>query len=207
MNTPGIYISLIKPLTDAILSFIVLLALSPLLLLISTCLLISGGGPVLFIQKRIGKNERPFLIYKFRTMPVKLDSFGKLLPDEERQSTFGNMLRFLHLDELPQFWNVIKGDISIIGPRPLLPEYLPYYSDNQKKRHNVKPGITGLSQIYGGNSLPWNQRLRLDSFYAENISFGLDMLVFAKSLVYIFKGKQGKQIFSKSFIDSKKGLN
>ena len=196
------YKAILKPLLDFLIALVCLVILSPVFLLLIVILLFVNSGRVFFIQKRIGKNEEPFFIYKFRTMKDLKDTVGRTLPDDMRQQGFGNLLRRLHLDELPQLLNVLKGDLSLIGPRPLLPEYLPYYSINQKKRHDVKPGITGLSQVLGGNSLEWHQRLRLDSFYAEKISFGLDLRILAMTLGYIFSKQKKGKAFSRSFIDS-----
>ncbi len=196
------YRSIVKPLFDFVTALVCLVLFSPILILLILILLFLNKGNIFFIQKRIGKNEKSFFIYKFRTMKDLKDANGNYLPDDMRQQSFGTFLRRLHLDELPQLFNVLKGDLSLIGPRPLLPEYLRYYSASQNKRHDVRPGITGLSQVLGGNSLEWHQRLRMDSFYAEKISFMLDIRVMLMTLTYIFKKHKKGKAFSKSFIDS-----
>lgn len=198
-----IYISLLKPLFDFLIAFSLFIISSPILLFISVIQLIANKGQVFFIQTRIGKNEKPFQIYKFQTLRNVKDSTGKFLPDSERQTTLGNSLRKLHLDELPQLINVIKGDMALIGPRPLHPEYLSYYTDYQKSRHTVKPGITGLTQVFGGNGLPWNQRLRLDSFYALKLNSRLDILILLRTIAYFFHKKTSAPHLSESFIKNK----
>jgi undecaprenyl phosphate N,N'-diacetylbacillosamine 1-phosphate transferase len=144
---------------------------------------------VLFFQSRPGLNERIFKLVKIKTMNEKVDSNGQLLSDEERTTTFGKILRKFSIDELPQLWNVIKGDMSLIGPRPLLVEYLSHYTPEQKRRHEVKPGITGWAQIHGRNNLPFSERFKLDVWYVDNISFKLDMLIFYKTIFKIFKSE------------------
>jgi len=164
-----------------------LVLLSPLFLLIIIVLAIKNKGNVFFIQKRIGYQEKPFFLLKFKTMHDIVDSHGDLLPDLERQSGFGNFLRHYHLDELPQFINILKGDLNFIGPRPLLVEYLPYYNETQRTRHKVKPGISGLVQVLGGNALNWGQKLRLDVFYVMHQSFLLDCRIIGLTIAYFFK--------------------
>lgn len=144
---------------------------------------------VLFFQLRPGLNERIFKLIKIKTMNDKVDSNGQLLSDEERTTTLGKILRKFSIDELPQLWNVIKGDMSLIGPRPLLVEYLSHYTPEQKRRHEVKPGITGWAQIHGRNNLPFSERFKLDVWYVDNISFKLDMLIFFKTIFKIFKSE------------------
>jgi len=145
------------------------------------------------------------LLLKFKTLLDKKNAEGIILPDNERQFGFGTFLRYYHIDELPQLINIIKGDMQLIGPRPLLVAYLPYYDDNQSKRHNCKPGIIGLSQVMGGNRLTWPQRLRLDVFYAEHQSLSIDLLIIARTIKYFFQKKSSADIegiFSlESFID------
>ena len=143
----------IKRPMDIVLSFIALLALSPVILAVALLVRIKLGSPVIFKQKRPGLNEKIFTIYKFRTMTDKRDKKGNLLPDEERLTGFGKFLRSTSLDELPELFNVLKGDMSIVGPRPLLTEYLPYYTESEKQRHSVRPGLTGLAQINGRNNV------------------------------------------------------
>ena len=144
---------------------------------------------VLFFQLRPGLNERIFKLVKIKTMNDKVDSNGQLLPDEGRTTTLGKFLRKFSIDELPQLWNVIKGDMSLIGPRPLLVEYLSHYTQEQKRRHEVKPGITGWAQIHGRNSLSFSERFKLDVWYVDNLSFRLDLLIFYKTIIKIFKSE------------------
>jgi lipopolysaccharide/colanic/teichoic acid biosynthesis glycosyltransferase len=144
---------------------------------------------VLFFQLRPGLNGIIFDLVKVKTMNDKVDSNGQLLSDEERITTLGKILRKFSIDELPQLWNVIKGDMSLIGPRPLLVEYLSHYTPEQKRRHEVKPGITGWAQIHGRNTLPFSERFKLDVWYVDNISFKLDMMIFFKTIFKIFKSE------------------
>ena len=144
---------------------------------------------VLFFQLRPGLNEKIFKLVKIKTMNDKVDSDGKLLPDEERMTKIGKILRKFSIDELPQLWNVLKGDMSLIGPRPLLVEYLSYYTSEQKRRHNVLPGITGWAQIHGRNALQFNERFILDVWYVDNISLKLDLLIFYKTIIKIFRSE------------------
>lgn len=145
------------------------------------------GSPILFKQKRPGKNEKIFTLYKFRTMTYKRDIIGDLLPDNERITRFGSFLRRSSLDELPQLFNVFKGDISFIGPRPLLIEYLPLYNRQQRLRHSVKPGITGWAQVNGRNAISWEEKFAFDVYYAENISFILDLKILVKTLFRVIE--------------------
>ncbi len=158
---------------------------------IITALLISKklGTPVLFKQTRPGKHAKPFEIYKFRTMTDDKDVNGDLLPDEKRMTKLGSSIRNASIDELPQLINVLKGDLSLVGPRPLLMEYLPLYSAEQKKRHNVKPGITGWAQVNGRNAISWDQKFKLDVLYVENQSFKLDMYILYKTIKNVLRKK------------------
>lgn len=158
---------------------------------IITALLISKklGTPVLFKQTRPGKHAKPFEIYKFRTMTDDKDVNGDLLPDEKRMTKLGSSIRNESIDELPQLINVLKGDLSLVGPRPLLMEYLPLYSAEQKKRHNVKPGITGWAQVNGRNAISWDQKFKLDVLYVENQSFKLDMYILYKTIKNVLRKK------------------
>lgn len=166
-----------KRLLDIIFSGIGLVVLSPMLVILAVLVKVMLGSPVIFKQERPGRNEKIFTLYKFRTMTDKCDAEGRLLPDSERLTTFGRLLRTLSLDELPELINIFKGDMSIIGPRPLLVSYLPYYSEREKKRHSVRPGLTGLAQVSGRNYLDWDKRLEKDVEYVEKLSFGMDMKV------------------------------
>lgn len=155
-----------------------LIVLSPLLLVVTVWLHFANkGAGAFFTQERPGKNERIFKLYKFKSMTDERDAEGNLLPDGKRLTPVGRFIRKTSLDELPQLWNVLKGDMSFIGPRPLLVQYLPYYSDRERKRHCVLPGISGLAQVSGRNSISWDEQLELDVYYVENISFLLDLRI------------------------------
>lgn len=156
---------------------------SPIILGASILIAKKLGKPVLFKQTRPGQYGKPFQIYKFRTMTDAKDENGELLPDEQRMTPVGRFIRNSSIDELPQLINVLKGDISLVGPRPLLMEYLPLYNQEQKKRHNVKPGITGWAQINGRNAISWDAKFKLDVWYVENQSFKLDMYIIYKTIV------------------------
>ena len=162
---------------DLIASSLALLLLSPILLGIALVVRWKHGSPVLFRAVRPGLNGKPFCMYKFRTMTNEVDAAGKLLPDEKRISRLGNFLRRSSLDELPQLVNVLKGDMSLVGPRPLAMEYLPLYSQEQVRRHHVKPGITGWAQINGRTAISWTEKFKLDVWYVDNQSFTLDILI------------------------------
>ena len=185
-----IYRKFIKRIFDVIISIFILIISFPLLLFAISSLMISNRSTkVLFFQLRPGLNKKIFKLVKIKTMNDKVDSDGKLLPDEERMTKIGKILRKFSIDELPQLWNVLKGDMSLIGPRPLLVEYLSYYTSEQKRRHNVLPGITGWAQIHGRNSLQFNERFILDVWYVDNISFKLDLLIFYKTIIKIFRSE------------------
>ena len=181
------YIKLFKPLFDFLTSSMLLFLLSPIILLLIILLFIANKGNVFFIQERPGKNEKIFSLMKFKTMNDKKDINGNLLPDIERLTKIGAFVRKTSLDELPQLINVLKGDMSLIGPRPLLVEYLPLYNAEQKKRHNVKPGITGWAQVNGRNSLSWENKFNFDIWYINNVSFQLDIKIFLITILKIFK--------------------
>jgi len=198
------YKKVIKPAFDFIAALVSLVLLSPFFLIIAIVLFFVNQRKVFFTQKRAGYNEKIFTIIKFRTLRDIYDENGKQLPDFQRQFAFGTLIRRLHLDEMPQLFDILQGSSSFIGPRPLLPEYLPYYTEDQRKRHDVKPGITGLSQVNGANSLDWGERLRLDAFYAENCTCKMDLSILISTIRYIFmkpKAEKEKQLFSESFID------
>mgnify|MGYP002655898372 FL=1 len=192
---------MLKRMFDLIISLGLLVISSPILIV--SYLLISKklGRPVLFKQTRPGKYEKPFDIYKFRTMTTEVDGKGQLLPDEQRMTKLGSKIRNSSIDELPQLINVLKGDLSLVGPRPLLMEYLPLYNEEQRKRHNVKPGITGWAQINGRNAITWEQKFKLDVWYAENQSFKLDMYILYKTIENVLKKKD---ISSESHVTAEK---
>ena len=168
---------MIKRFFDFVVSIIGLLFSAPVILLIAFQIRRKLGSPVLFRQIRPGKNSKPFQLVKFRTMREGIDQDGSVLPDSERITPFGNFLRNSSLDELPELWNVLKGDMSLVGPRPLLKEYLPMYSPEQARRHNVRPGITGWAQVNGRNAISWEEKFKYDVWYVENHSFRLDMKI------------------------------
>lgn len=162
---------------DLLLSFCAIVVLSPVLLVLAVLVRVKLGSPVLFRQERPGKDEKIFTLCKFRTMTDERGADGELLPDAVRLTKFGKFLRATSLDELPELFNILKGDMSLIGPRPLLVSYLPYYTEREKKRHSVRPGLTGLAQVSGRNFLDWDKRLQKDVEYVENLSFKMDVKV------------------------------
>lgn len=168
---------MIKRLFDLIVSSLILIIFSVFILIFAIMVRFKLGSPIIFKQKRPGKHGVPFFVYKFRTMTDEKDSYGQLLPDHLRLTPFGSFLRKFSIDELLQLINVIKGDLSLIGPRPLLMEYLPLYTDEQAKRHLVRPGITGWAQINGRNAVSWEERFQYDVWYVENQSFALDIKI------------------------------
>jgi lipopolysaccharide/colanic/teichoic acid biosynthesis glycosyltransferase len=182
----SMYINLIKPLLDRFGALILLILFSPLILLITLMITVSMGRPIYFAQHRPGLHGKIFTIYKFRTMTDEKNSQGNLLPDAERLKGMGQFIRNLSLDELPQLLNVLKGEMSFIGPRPLLPEYLPLYTPQQARRHDVKPGITGWAQINGRNAISWEEKFRYDVEYVENISFAMDFKIFYRTFAKVF---------------------
>lgn len=171
------YRKLIKRLLDICISGFALLILSPVLLVLCALIRTKLGSPILFRQERPGKDEKIFTLCKFRTMTDARDENGKLLPDDVRLTKFGKLLRATSLDELPELWNILKGDMSLIGPRPLLVSYLPYYTEEERLRHSVRPGLTGLAQVSGRNYIDWDNRLKKDVEYVKNLSFMMDMKV------------------------------
>nr|AOP02774.1 Initial sugar transferase [Streptococcus suis]AOP02797.1 Initial sugar transferase [Streptococcus suis] len=183
----GLYEKYFKRLIDFILSLIAIILLSPVIILVSVLVYFKLGSPVLFKQERPGKDEKIFKMYKFRTMTDERDEKGELLPDSVRLTAFGKWLRSTSLDELPELFNILKGDMSIVGPRPLLVKYLPYYTTQEKVRHLVRPGLTGLAQISGRNNLNWDDRLRLDVEYVGNINLFLDIKILIKTVVKVIK--------------------
>jgi undecaprenyl phosphate N,N'-diacetylbacillosamine 1-phosphate transferase len=177
-----LYRNFFKRFFDIIFSFLALIVLSPLLFIIALLVRIKLGSPVIFKQERPGLNEKIFTLYKFRTMTDKKDEQGNLLSDSERLTSFGRWLRSTSLDELPELWNILKGEMSIVGPRPLLVEYLPRYNDKQRRRHLVRPGLTGLAQVSGRNAISWEERFSLDSEYVNSLSFFMDTKIILKSI-------------------------
>ncbi|WP_026679379.1 sugar transferase [Fictibacillus gelatini] len=182
----GIYRRLIKRPMDFILSLVAIIVLSPVFLVVAILVRVKLGSPVLFKQKRPGMNERIFTMYKFRTMTDERDKNGELLPDNVRLTKFGKFLRSTSLDELPELINILKGDMSIIGPRPLLVQYLPLYNDYQKRRHEVRPGLSGLAQVNGRNAISWEDKFNLDVEYVDNISFIGDWKIIFQTIKKVF---------------------
>jgi lipopolysaccharide/colanic/teichoic acid biosynthesis glycosyltransferase len=184
------YRSFIKPGFDFCFAFLILCITLPLLFILGILLFLQNSGTPLFSQVRPGLKEKLFTIYKLKTMRDIRDDQGVLLPDNQRVTPLGRIIRKLSLDELPQFWNVLKGDMSFVGPRPLLPEYLPLYNKDQKKRHNLKPGITGWAQVKGRNTISWQQKFEYDLWYIENQSFILDLKILLFTVGKIFKTQE-----------------
>ena len=183
----GPYERFVKRPLDCVLSIIALIVLSPIMLITAVLVRLKLGSPVLFTQERPGLNERIFKIYKFRTMTDKRDDNGELLPDSERLTRFGKMLRSTSLDELPELFNIAKGDMAIVGPRPLLVKYLPYYRSEERERHAIRPGLTGYAQIHGRNYLMWDERIAADLKYAKKITFIGDVKIIFQTIVKVLK--------------------
>lgn len=176
-----------KRFLDILISGMALILLSPVFLTVAVLVRVKLGSPIIFHQKRPGKDEKIFTLCKFRTMTDAKDEKGNLLPDEVRLTSFGKFLRATSLDELPELWNILKGDMSLVGPRPLLVEYLPYYRREEKLRHSVRPGLTGYAQVNGRNFLGWDHRLEKDVFYVKNLSFLLDLKIIIKTVMVVVK--------------------
>ena len=176
-----------KRFLDFTLSLIAIIILSPIYIIVAILIRIKLGSPVIFCQERPGKDEKVFKMYKFRTMTDAKDENGNLLPDDIRLTSFGKKIRATSLDELPELFNILKGDMSLIGPRPLLVKYLPYYTDEERHRHDVRPGLTGLAQISGRNYLSWKERFKLDCQYVNRISFILDLSIILKTIIKVFQ--------------------
>lgn len=181
------YKSFTKRLLDILLAFVAIILLLPLLCMIAIFVRIKMGKPVLFKQERVGKNEKVFTMYKFRTMTNKCDVNGRLLPDEERKTRFGNFLRSTSLDELPELLNILKGDLSFVGPRPLLVSYLPYYTEYERKRHLVRGGLTQPEVLYSLVNPSWDEQLRLEAEYAEHVKFWTDVKIVFATIGIVFK--------------------
>ncbi|MCY9140979.1 sugar transferase [Peribacillus frigoritolerans] len=180
------YRKFIKRAMDFILSLIAIVILSPILLVVAFLVRVKLGSPVLFKQKRPGLNENIFMMYKFRTMTDERDELGELLPDNVRLTRFGRLLRSTSLDELPELFNILRGDMSIVGPRPLLVQYLPIYNDHQKRRHEVRPGLSGLAQVNGRNAISWENKFDLDVEYVDNVSFIGDWKIIFLTIKKVF---------------------
>lgn len=183
----NMYQKYIKRGLDFILSLIASIILSPVILVVAVLVRVKLGSPVLFKQQRPGKNEKIFSMYKFRTMTDERDENGELLPDEVRLTKFGKILRSTSLDELPELFNIVKGDMSIVGPRPLLVRYLPLYNERQKHRHDVRPGFTGLAQVNGRNSISWEEKFEWDVKYVEHVTFLQDCRIILKTVGVVLK--------------------
>ena len=176
-----------KRFLDFVLSLIAIVLLSPIFIIVAALVRIKLGSPIIFCQERPGKDEKIFKMYKFRSMTSETDEEGKLLPDEARLTKFGKLLRSTSLDELPELYNILKGDMSIVGPRPLLVQYLPLYNDFQKHRHDVRPGLTGLAQVKGRNSINWDEKFEYDIEYIGNCSFWLDAKIVLETFAKVLK--------------------
>lgn len=180
------YRKFFKRFLDILLSACALLVLSPVLLVTALLVRVKLGSPVIFCQERPGKDEKIFKMYKFRSMTDARDADGNLLPDEVRLTKFGRLLRSTSLDELPELWNILKGDMSIIGPRPLVVEYIPYYTEEEHHRHDVRPGLTGLAQVRGRNYVTWEDKFQMDLEYIENYSLKMDIWILFLSVKVVF---------------------
>ncbi len=183
------YMKFFKPVIDFFSALFLIILFSPVLVCTYFILLFGAKMNPIFVQMRPGYNGKPFKIYKFKTMTDEKDSHGKLLPDEDRLTLIGRIIRKTSLDELPQLINVLKGDISLVGPRPLMMSYLPLYNNEQARRHSVKPGITGWAQVNGRDSISWNEKFKLDLYYVDNQSFALDVRILLKTVINVLQAK------------------
>ncbi|MYZ82354.1 sugar transferase [Ligilactobacillus salivarius] len=183
----GFYERYIKRLQAIVLSLIAIIILSPILLITYLLVRVKFGKPAIFIQKRVGEDGKIFDLYKFRTMTDQRGEDGNLLPDDQRLTSFGKKLRSTSLDELPELFNILKGDMALIGPRPLLVKYLPLYNDEQARRHEVRPGLTGYAQVNGRNAITWEDRFKLDVEYVDNVTFLNDWKIIFKTIKTVFK--------------------
>lgn len=177
-----------KRLFDIVVSAVALVVLSPIVAIEAVLVRLLLGSPVLFTQVRPGLNGAPFTVMKFRTLADLRDATGALLPDADRMTPFGRLIRATSLDELPQLFNVLRGDMSLVGPRPLLMQYLTRYSPEQRRRHEVRPGVTGWAQVHGRNALSWEEKFRHDVWYVDHVSFGLDLVILIKSVGVVLRG-------------------
>lgn len=193
----GFYEKYIKRLLDVVLSGCALIVLSPLLLVTAILVRVKLGSPVIFCQERPGKDEKIFKLHKFRSMSDARGENGNLLPDKERLTGFGKKLRSLSIDELPELWDIFRGKMSIVGPRPLLVEYLPYYTENERHRHDVRPGLTGLAQINGRNTLTWEQKFTYDLEYVQHIGFCEDIKILFRTVSKVLN-RSGVQVNTQS---------
>lgn len=196
----------VKRIMDIVLSLLAIIILSPIVLIVALLVRTKLGSPILFSQQRPGKSEKIFRMYKFRSMTDKKDENGELLSDEVRLTSFGKKLRATSLDELPELFNILKGDMSIVGPRPLLIQYLPLYSEEQKKRHLVRPGLTGLAQINGRNAISWSQKFGYDVEYVEKVTFLGDLKIICGTISSVFK-KTGISSKTSSTMEEFRGDN
>ena len=203
----SIYQNYIKRLLDFVLALLALIILSPVFLIVAILVRIKLGSPIIFKQERPGLHEKIFRMYKFRTMTDARDENGELLPDDVRLTKFGKILRSTSLDELPELWNILKGDMSIVGPRPLLVKYLPLYSEEQKHRHDVRPGFTGLAQVNGRNSISWDEKFKWDIKYVDDVSFLQDFKIILNTVKVVFKRDgitSDTSVTMEEFVGSKK---
>ncbi|NJD04475.1 MAG: sugar transferase [Ruminiclostridium sp.] len=201
-----IYRNYIKRIIDFALSLIVLILLSPILLGVAIFVRIKLGRPIIFKQKRPGLYEKSFIMFKFRTMTAERDENGELLPDCMRLTKFGRFLRSTSLDELPELWNIVRGDMSIVGPRPLLIQYLPLYNEHQKRRHEVRPGLSGLAQVNGRNTISWEEKFDLDVQYVDNVSFIYDCKIILLTIKKVFK-KEGISSYTSATMEPFNGAS
>jgi sugar transferase EpsL len=192
-SAPGFYAQVGKRVLDLLLAVLALILLSPIIGMVALLVRLKLGSPVLFRQERPGLDGRSFTMYKLRTMTDLRDAAGNLLPDAERLTTFGRFLRSSSLDELPELWNVLKGEMSLVGPRPLLMHYLPLYTPEQMRRHDVRPGITGWAQVNGRNAITWEEKFALDVWYVDNVSFWLDLKIILLTISKIVKSQDINQ--------------
>lgn len=189
MNNKSVYQKWGKRALDICFSALALVVLSPVLLIVALLVKIKLGSPIIFKQDRPGKDEVIFSMYKFRTMTDAKDANGNYLPDNVRLTKFGQLLRATSLDELPELWNILKGDMSFVGPRPLLVEYLPLYNENQRKRHSVRPGLTGLAQVNGRNAINWQKKFELDIKYINSVSFLCDVSIIFQTVIKVIRSE------------------
>ncbi len=206
----GVYERFVKRPLDCFLSTGALIVLSPVLAATAFLVRKKLGSPVLFTQERPGKDEKIFKLYKFRTMTDERDENGELLPDEVRLTKFGRLLRSSSIDELPELFNIVKGDMALIGPRPLLKEYLPWYTSKEHRRHEIRSGLTGWAQVNGRNNLDWDRRFEIDVYYVDNISFKFDLKIFALTIKKVFSHEdvaENTREVEPNFADQRRRLN